>query len=485
MEKMPTEGPVGGAPGPLQLKAALANVPDEVLMMIAMFVKERDPSDKEGVLALTKLIPLSATSRKMRGAASDAVRQMIAEPIAVRHLIADALCVSLPHTVSTSLLVRWMQVDSVVKDCVVKEGVMALPMQHEESVAILSRLVDLSKLARSKRVGEKVGEIVEKLIDKAHPALLASLRNATVWTMGQNILMYPDPDALAVEVIERLKGRKNKEVSAVEADEADEAGRRSQGAYEPIASSSGELRKAVSEFIRNESEQRGELIKKHGPLCLWDVSAVEDFGSACCANFSSDLFWDTRSATSMSNMFLGNSSFKGYIGTWDVSKVKTVVGMFTLAGIEDSGVGCWDTTSVSDARWMFRGALNLSADGPDLSRWTFGAGPNMTGMFRESGIVDCGIGNWDVSGAETKDMLKDASKFTGFRSLKPPKWPAGKVTHARVPKQQQMSFGSVAFGVPNAQMAQKVRIARIWEKLARERGRSGSNGGAEPACVIL
>jgi hypothetical protein len=190
----------------------------------------------------------------------------------------------------------------------------------------------------------------------------------------------------------------------------------------------------------------------------------------------------------MENMFLGNSSFKGHIGTWDVSKVETMVGMFTWAGIEDSGIGCWDTKSLSNAKWMFRGALNLSADGPDLSRWTFGASPNMTGMFRDSSIVDCGIGNWNVSGANTKDMLKFANKFTGFRSLKPPKWPENKVTPASVPKQQQISFGAAAFGAPGAagaQLTRQARLARIWADLARERGSRRRSKEQQPACAIL
>jgi hypothetical protein len=85
-----------------------------------------------------------------------------------------------------------------------------MPRQREASVAILSRLVDLSKLARNEKVSGKAGAIVRKLIDTAHPSLLESLRNATVGSQGAR--MYRDPDAavLADEVIGRLK-RPNEE----------------------------------------------------------------------------------------------------------------------------------------------------------------------------------------------------------------------------------------------------------------------------------
>ena len=68
-----------------------------------------------------------------------------------------------------------------------------------------------------------------------------------------------------------------------------------------------------------------------GPMCLWDVSAITDFTDVCACTlnshggittgFTSDLFWNTRSATVMARMFSRNAQFKGYIGTWDVRNV--------------------------------------------------------------------------------------------------------------------------------------------------------------------
>lgn len=378
----------------------------------------------------------------------------------------DVLRVSLPQTVSTGTLVRWMCEDSALA-----AEVLAVPRQRVASVAILSRLVDLSKLARSAKASEKERAIARKLIDTARPDLLESLRNATV---GQQ-RMYHGPDALAVTVIERLKGR----------------------GYEKITMAPLALSGRINEFIRDEGGARARLIETYGPLCLWDVSGHENLSLMFSVllggtSYSSDLFWDTRSARTMANMFLYNAQFKGYIGTWDVSNTESMFGMFCWAEIEDSGIGSWNTKSLSNAQSMFKGAQGLSKD-LDLSRWTFGPEPNLSSMFEGSGIVDCGIGNWDVSQANTRDMLKDANKFTGFASLKPPKWPTkpsdnDKVLKANVPDDRKRSFGAAAFGTPtsasSAQMTQEARIARILENLARS-GRGSSSSADQPACAIL
>jgi hypothetical protein len=138
------------------------------------------------------------------------------------------------------------------EDSVLAADVLAMPRQREASVAILSRLVDLSKLARSKEASEEVRAIVGKLIDTAHPSLLESLQNATV---GQQ-QMYPNPMALAKEVIERLKGRGYEKIMMLP--------------RLPVLSD------LSFQFFRDQTGARAGLIEKHGPLCLWDVSEHDD-----------------------------------------------------------------------------------------------------------------------------------------------------------------------------------------------------------------
>jgi hypothetical protein len=114
-------------------------------------------------------------------------------------------------------------------------------------------------------------------------------------------------------------------------------------------------------------------------------------------------------------------------------------------------------------------------------------------MFWDSGIVDCGIGNWDVSGARAENMLKGADKFTGFMSLKPPKWPTSddnnKVLQANVPEARRKSFVHAGFGSPTsasrAQMTQEAKITRILEKLARRERSSSRSSSSSAECAIL
>jgi hypothetical protein len=112
-------------------------------------------------------------------------------------------------------------------------------------------------------------------------------------------------------------------------------------------------------------------------------------------------------------------------------------------------------------------------------------------MFEGSGIVDCGICNWDVSQANTRNMLKGANRFTGFASLKPPKWPTSddnnKVLQANVPEARRKSFVPAAFGAPtSAQMTQEARSAMILADLARrERGSSSRSSSSSAECAIL
>lgn len=347
--------------------------------------------------------------------------------LAVRLALARVMRVALPRTIDTDTIVICMEKDPELATSLVRQARLS-PLSAEASNAILSRLVDYSKAAKAAR--KEIEAIknaaqadadraalarIESLIESARDVLAESLARATVVAPHGTENMYPNPRALADTVIERLRGRGN---------------------YEPLPIDA--LRTSVGEFTGADAAARASLIEKHGPLCLWDVSAHTSLDDACSAGFgsagfSSDLFWDTRAARTMACMFRNNLQFKGYIGTWDVSKVENANGMFAGAGIEDSGIGSWNTEGLSAAMLMFHRAPNLSK-ALDLSRWTFGPNPKMHSMFQESGIVDCKIGAWNVTNANTYKMLNGATKFTGLGSLQPPNWPKEKRDAAEVPE---------------------------------------------------
>ena len=166
----------------------------------------------------------------------------------------------------------------------------------------------------------------------------------------------------------------------------------------------------IANFVRLSAAERQRHAEKHGPMCLWDVSQISDFSGACTQKLSTDLFWDTSAATSMSGMFKGNTEFRGDVSTWDVSGVLTMDEMFAGSGIVD-GVGSWDVGELQSARRMFAGALHVSPT-LRLSRWNVGKCTDLSSMFAGSSVTDNGIGEWKLHAeAKTAGMLP--ASFTG------------------------------------------------------------------------
>jgi len=443
----------------------LARFSDGVLMIIADLVAKGFLRDiisegregREGAAARVWAFirAMSGASKRTRAITIDAVRPGLAL----------VLRVAPPQTLSTRGLLLLINAD--------QELSMSVCLKTErtevESAAILSRLVDLSRACVAASIGaNKLHGLIVGMIESARPALRASLRRATVQDrlVDGVLAMYADHGAVADAAIEKLK----------------------LGPYARIVDAPGVERKGmghlVADFILDVNGGRAAMIDLYGPLCLWDVSGVADLFRACTLlgakrelGFSSDLFWSTKSATSMNEMFYMNDRFDGHIGTWDVSSVGSMRQMFRGSAIKDSGIANWNTASLFDAYSMFFGALHLSAD-LDLSGWIFADGPNMAHMFSQSGIVDCGIGKWNVANATTVDMLSDASKFTGYASLVEPNWPAAKRDDA-VPETQRRFTGSgVGFGSAGvgATEARHREIARVLAAGLRFRTRGTPRG---------
>jgi hypothetical protein len=463
----------------------LAGVSDHVLAIIAKIVadgglRRQDGPDgregregREGVVERVwrGILALSSVSKRLRAVTVDAVRPALA--LVMR--------IAPPQTLSNSTFLECINADPELSRIV-------LNAEHTEveSAGILSRLVGLSRSAQAARAAIESARVysaddtsdaaeaardaakgapkllghVVRAIESARPALRASLLKATIGSAR----MYPRYAFDADAAIEMLKVR-------------------------PYASIPADgLKGCVEEFLGKinlpgGASDRGIEPFPFGPLCLWDVSAVQDFASACASriNFNSDLFWNTKSATSMNGMFYMNAHFKGYVGTWDVGRVTSMVGMFGYTAIEDSGIASWNTASLTDASSMFGHTEHLSK-GLDLSGWKFGRSPDMRGMFAQSSIVDCGIGNWDVSGADTGAMLMDANAFTG--SLE--KWPRDKRDRAQVPPRRSGSgFGSarVALGGPRHADKTHKMIAGVLAAALRERG--AQQGSSKEQCAIL
>ena len=79
--------------------------------------------------------------------------------------------------------------------------------------------------------------------------------------------------------------------------------------------------------------------------------------------------WDVSSVTNMSGMFSGVRFFDADIGNWDVSSVTNMRGMFNGASSFNQPIGEWDVSSVTDMYRMFYGAEYFNQD---ISSWCVG-----------------------------------------------------------------------------------------------------------------
>jgi hypothetical protein len=372
----------------------ITKIPDVLLRRVARFVAQDAQDAQDGAASL---VALRSSSRRMRDAVDPAA-------------LAEAMRAAPTQILSTRRLLLKLKDDP--------ELARSFVGCTTHSAVILSRLVDLSKAVKSAPSSESLTEdekknvqaVAVQIIESARGPLIESLKRATV--KGEP--MYDDPHRLADEVIERLKSGGYPRIPTV------------------VTYANGYMdefhmiRKAIEKFVSSTRSERSH--STFGPLCLWDVSGTRDFDSACRANtnFSSDLYWDTSSATSMQKAFAHNREFMGDVSTWDVSKVMDMSMMFYGSGIRNSGIAYWNTARLDYAGGMFSGS-SIQPD-VDLSKWNTKNCIDMSRMFENTSIVDSGIGHWDVSSAKTDYMLQ-GTRFTGDLD----KWPAKQRRDARAP----------------------------------------------------
>ena len=182
-----------------------------------------------------------------------------------------------------------------------------------------------------------------------------------------------------------------------------------------------------------------------GDLGDWDVSGVADFSWAFSADrdatggsyvpngnpnaekfVGSDLIkWKTTALTSLDNTFKEAKAMNSDLSGWNVAKVTDMEATFQhtymFAG---TGLGSWDTSSVTTLFYTFDNARAMNAD---LSRWTVGKVTTLKSTFRSaSKFTGTDLSAWKVSEVTTlKDTFRSAPKFTGAGL---PTWNIAKVT---------------------------------------------------------
>ena len=119
--------------------------------------------------------------------------------------------------------------------------------------------------------------------------------------------------------------------------------------------------------------------------------------------------WDTSSVTNMRYMFDGASSFNQSIGAWNTSKVTNMYAMFDGASSFNQNISSWDVSSVTNMLAMFWGAGSFNQP---IGSWNTSKVTTMFRMFRGANAFNQPIGNWDTSQVTSMyGMFNSATAF--------------------------------------------------------------------------
>jgi surface protein len=193
-----------------------------------------------------------------------------------------------------------------------------------------------------------------------------------------------------------------------------------------------------------------------GPIEGWNVSAVEDFSDSFengrtnsqhgagtdnspggsggfvasgvndTTTFNKNLSaWNTASATDMSNMFNGCSTFNTSLATnntnnWNVSSVKNMAGMFQGAAAFNQPIGNWTTSDLINLNNTFKDAVQFNQNIGNGSNWITTKVTNMAGTFSRTTdssdaayVAATSAFNQDISTWHTSNVVDMSNMFHG------------------------------------------------------------------------
>ena len=137
---------------------------------------------------------------------------------------------------------------------------------------------------------------------------------------------------------------------------------------------------------------------------ITDMSALFAAGNIGTQNFNEPIgSWDVSSVTNMGGMFR-DSFFNQSIGSWDVRNVRNMSAMFDDSYFNQDISG-WDVSSVTNMSMMFRWSV---FDQP-IEGWNVGGVTNMDQMFFGSFSFNRDLSAWCVSNIPSRPFEFDSS----------------------------------------------------------------------------
>ena len=148
--------------------------------------------------------------------------------------------------------------------------------------------------------------------------------------------------------------------------------------------------------------------------------------------------WDTSSVTNIRYMFYGATSFNQSIGNWVVSAVTLADYAFQGATVfEGTGIGNWNTSSLVNMNNMFYGAIAFNQPIVD---WDTSSVTTMQYAFYGATAFNGAIGDWDTSSVTTmKYAFYGATAFNQ---------PIGDWDTSSLVNMENMFNGATAFNQP-------------------------------------
>ena len=144
--------------------------------------------------------------------------------------------------------------------------------------------------------------------------------------------------------------------------------------------------------------------------------------------------WDLSHVTNIEGMFIDCSAFNQPIGAWNTVNVTRMGGLFARAYDFNQPIGNWDTHAVTDMSGMFGDATSF--DQP-IGNWDTHAVTNMSGMFDGATSFNQPIGDWNTEAVTTMfSMFAYATSFNQPIGT----WNTGAVTIMAYMFQQATSF---------------------------------------------